>query len=120
MALTPNNLTDAPQLSLDLARMMPTTWTKTEFIDGYPGKYAILARENSGKWYVGGINGTDKKMKLTLSLPMFAGKKVTYYFDNPRKEGEIVPEPAKKTLSVDKKGMATVTIQPMGGIIITE
>ena len=32
-------------------------------------------------WYVAGLNGTDQVMKLTLNLPMLAGKSVTYYYN---------------------------------------
>lgn len=121
MALTPNNLTDAPELSLRLAREMPTTWSETRLIDGYPGKFAVIARKTTdGQWYVGGLNGTSQPMKLTLSLPMFAGKTVRCYTDGERKQGETVPAPIEKELKIDKKDHATVVIQPMGGIIVKE
>ena len=51
---------------------------------------------------------------------MFAGKTVTYYTDDELRKGDIFPTPVKKTLKVDKKGNAKVTMQGMGGIIITE
>lgn len=50
-ALAPNNLTDAPQVCLDFMKQVPTTWDETRFIDGYPGKYVVLARRMP-------INGT--------------------------------------------------------------
>ncbi|WP_227625450.1 glycoside hydrolase family 97 protein [Geofilum rubicundum] len=43
-ALTPNNLTDVPEFELDFMRELPTTWDETVFIDGFPGKYSVLAR----------------------------------------------------------------------------
>ena len=41
-----------------------------KFIDGYPGKYAVIARKSGTKWYVAGINGenSDKKLSLDLSV----------------------------------------------------
>lgn len=46
-ALAPNNLTDAPQVCLDFMKQVPTTWNETRFIDGYPGKYVVLARRHA-------------------------------------------------------------------------
>ena len=42
-ALAPNNLTDAPAWAIDFMKQVPTTWDDVRFIDGYPGKYVILA-----------------------------------------------------------------------------
>ena len=118
VAMYPNNLTELPQFVLDFLRQIPTRGDEVRFSDGYPTEYAVIARRTGSKWYIGGINGTDKPMTLTLSLPMFVGKTVQYYTDEPKKEGELLPAPALKTLKVNKKGEAKVTIQPMGGIIL--
>ena len=100
---------------------MPTTWSETKFIDGYPTKYAVLARKSTaGKWYVNGLNGEDTAKTLTLSLPMFAGHTVTLYNDAPLKKGELFPTPTMTKAKVGKDGKLKVTMQPMGGIIITE
>lgn len=118
VAMCPNNLTDLPQFELDFLRQVPTTWDDTKFLDGYPTQYAVIARCTGGKWYVGGINGTEKAIKLTLQLPMFAGQNVKYYTDEPKKDGEVIPSSVLKELKVSKKGEALVVIQPMGGIIL--
>ena len=55
-ALAPNNLTDAPQTALDFMKTVPTTWDDICFIDGYPGKYVVLARKSGDKWYIAGVN----------------------------------------------------------------
>ena len=70
------------------------------------------------RWFVGGLNATDKPLALTLDLPMFAGKTVTYITDQPKKKGEKFLTSVKKTLKVGKDGKAKVVIQPNGGIII--
>ncbi|MBQ7471143.1 MAG: glycoside hydrolase family 97 catalytic domain-containing protein [Prevotella sp.] len=119
VAMCPNNLTDLPAFELDFLRQVPTTWDETCFIDGYPTRYAVIARKSTnGRWYVGGINGTDEPITLTLQLPMFAGQTVSYYTDNARQKDEIIPTSLLKELKVNKKGEAKVTLQPMGGIII--
>jgi hypothetical protein len=118
IAMQPNNLNELPQFELDFLRQIPTSWDETRFIDGYPTRYAVIARRTGNQWYVGGLNGTDQPITLTLQLPMFAGKTVQYYMDESKKAGEILPTSALKSLKVNKKGEAKVTIQPMGGIIL--
>lgn len=118
IAMQPNNLNELPQFELDFLRQIPTSWDETRFIDGYPTRYVVIARRTGNQWYVGGLNGTDQPISLTLQLPMFAGKTVQYYMDEPKKAGEILPTSALKSLKVNKKGEAKVTIQPMGGIVL--
>ena len=65
-ALAPNNLTDAPEVALDFMKQIPTTWDETVFIDGYPGKYAVLARRHGNRWYIAGINAQKEPLKLSL------------------------------------------------------
>ena len=129
VCLYPNNLQDVPQWELDWLKAVPTAWDDVKFIAGYPTKYAVVARKASeenagtasasaGKWFVGGLNATDKPLALNLNLPMFAGKTVTYLTDQPKKKGEKFFTSVKKTLKVGKDGKAKVVIQPNGGIII--
>ena len=129
VCLYPNNLEAVPQWELDWLKAVPTAWDDVRFLAGYPTQYAVVARkashsngstakESNGKWFVGGLNATDKPLTLTLDLPMFAGKTVEYLTDMPKKKGEKFFTSAKKTLKVGKDGKAKVTIQPKGGIII--
>ncbi|MCR4915774.1 MAG: glycoside hydrolase family 97 protein [Prevotella sp.] len=116
VAMQPNNLTEneLPELELDWLKAMPTTWDETQFIDGYPGRYAVLARRHGDDWYVAGISALKEPLKLTLDLPMFtAGSQLKYYVDDPK-----TGQPVLTTLKVDKKGKAKVEIQPNGGIIL--
>ncbi|MCI6491999.1 MAG: glycoside hydrolase family 97 protein [Prevotella sp.] len=116
-----SNLTELEQFELDFLKAVPTTWDETQYIDGYPTKYAVLARKHGDKWYVAGLNGETTAKSVTLNLPMFAGREVTYYTDAAPKKNSTEPlTPVKKTIKVDKKGNAKVTLQPMGGIIITD
>ena len=114
-AITPNNLTDAPQPALDFLKEVPTTWDETVFIDGYPGKYCVLARRHADKWYVAGINAQKEPLKLTLNLPMLQkGDKVSYYSDSKDRSLQI------KQMEIKKAEEVKVTIQPEGGIILVK
>ncbi|MCR5159625.1 MAG: glycoside hydrolase family 97 protein [Prevotella sp.] len=89
-AMAPNNLTDAPDWAVQFMKDVPTQWDEVKFIDGYPGKYAIIARRSGQKWYVAAIcaQADPVKMKLDLS-PFFAkGTAVTAYTDDAQLKGK--------------------------------
>ena len=89
-AMAPNNLTDAPAWAVEFMKQVPTTWDEVRFIDGYPGKYVILARRSAGKWYVVGISAQKEPVKTKLNLsPFFAkGTQVTTYTDDAQLVGK--------------------------------
>ena len=118
--VTPNGVDELPDFEKTFLKALPTTWDETRFVDGYPTKYAVMARRHGDKWFVGGLNGTDAPMTLTLNLPMLAGKTVYYHLDNKRKRGQLWPDAELRTLKVGKDGKAKVTLQPKGGIILQE
>lgn len=110
-ALAPNNLTDASPLCMDFMKQVPTTWDEVRFIDGYPGKYVVLARRHGDKWYVAAVNGSKETLKLKLELPMFAGKNLSLYSDDKKGEPQIYP------LKVKANGKIQLEIQPQGGAV---
>ncbi len=65
-ALTPNNLEDAPALALDFMREVPTTWDEVRYIDGEPGKTAVIARRHADKWYISAINAEETPLSLDI------------------------------------------------------
>jgi hypothetical protein len=111
-ALTPDNLTEVPAFELDFMRELPTTWDETRFVDGYPGKYSVVARRHDDQWYVAGVNAEQTSKELKLELPMLAGKTVTMYNDDKKKETFM------KEVKVSKNGDISITIQPNGGFVI--
>jgi len=112
-AMAPNNLDDAPSWAIDFMRQVPTTWDEVRFIDGYPGRYVIMARRSAGKWYVVGVNADAKPLKTTLSLPMLnAAAPLTVYADDAKLVGSV------KTQKQNKKQQVAVTIPQNGGLVI--
>ena len=113
VAIQPNNLEELPQFELDFLRELPTTWEETRFIDGYPGKYVILARKaTNGRWYIAGLNALKEPLTLTLDLKDFDFTSPSLYID------DKACEPMLSSLKLSKKGLTKVTIQPNGGFII--
>lgn len=112
-ALAPNNLTDAPQWALDFMKQVPSTWDDVKFIDGYPGKYVVLARRQGNRWYVAGVNAAKETLKLSLPLDMIApGSSVEIYSDNEALQGGV------KRQKLGKRGGLTVSIPCNGGLVI--
>jgi hypothetical protein len=115
-ALAPNNLEDAPALCMDYLRQVPTTWDETRFIDGYPGRYVVLARRHGSQWYIAGAQSGKEPMKLRLSADMLTkGSQGLLYVDNKKGEPTVSP------LNVKKDGVLEVTLQGEGGfVVVTE
>ena len=114
-ALAPNNLTDAPAWAIDFMKEVPTTWDEVRFIDGYPGKYVILARRHGDKWYIAGVNAQKETLKLKVNLPMFSnGEKVRLFSDDKALQGSV------KQIGIGKKQELQLSIPCNGGILITK
>ncbi|MBP5340613.1 MAG: glycoside hydrolase family 97 catalytic domain-containing protein [Prevotella sp.] len=118
VAMQPNNLDELPQVELDFLKTIPTIWDETRFIDGYPGRYVLIARRHGQQWYVAGLNAQKEPLVLNVELPMFpAGTAVSQLIDVADKKGNVTGA-AKQPLKIDKKGKAKITIQPNGGIVV--
>ena len=118
-ALAPNNLEDAPAWAIDFMKQVPTTWDEVRFIDGYPGKYAIIARRAGNTWYVAGINADKQPLKKTITLPMFAkDTQLTVYADDPKYASDPALAGSVKTVKQNKKQQITITIPENGGALI--
>jgi len=115
-AITPENLgmggttsTPAAKSSMDFLRDVPTEWDEVQFIDGYPGKYCILARRHGDTWYVAGNNATGKNLELVLNLPMLDDKKeAAVYTDNIKNGNPIIKhqkiKPSKFKVAMPNNG----------------
>lgn len=113
-ALAPNNLTDAPQICLDFMKQVATTWDETRFIDGYPGRYIVLARRHGNTWYIAAANATAEPLKLKLDLPMLAGQEVSLYSDDKKMQPQL------KLQKIKTDGSLQLTVQPQGGAVIVK
>lgn len=119
-SMAPGNLTDAPAWALDFMKQVPTTWEDIRFIDGYPGKYVVLARKSQqGKWYLTAVNGTKETLKLKLPVDMFAvGQTVNVYSDKATKE--VTPVGSVKKVKIGKKQTMEAVIPVNGAFLVTE
>lgn len=113
-AMAPNNLQDAPAWAVDFMKRVPTTWDDVKFIDGYPGRYVIMARRHGDTWYVVGINAQEETLKTEVDLAALGLEgEVAMYEDNDRLEGSV------RQAKVGRHGKVTVTIPQNGAVVIT-
>jgi hypothetical protein len=69
-AETPRGMKGVPDYVKNFLRDIPNSWDDTKFIDGFPGKFVVIARKSHNIWYVAGINGekSEKHLKCDLSF----------------------------------------------------
>jgi hypothetical protein len=64
----PEGMAKAPDYVRDFLQHVPSGWDDVKFLDGFPGKFVVLARLGEGRWYVAGINAEAVEKKLPLNL----------------------------------------------------
>jgi len=110
--ITPNNLTDMPAHVIDFMKNVPTTWDNTTLIDGYPGKYCVLARQQGDTWYIAAINAEKTDKTITISLPMLTASEVSLYSDLDDRS------PQKTPLKLTKNKQIKLKLLANGGAVI--
>jgi len=108
----PEGMAKMPDFVKDYMKHVPSVWDDTKFIDGFPGKLAVLARKGAGHWYVAGINGEPAEKKLTLDLNSLSGAKTGFLISD-GDEQLFARQPVK--LDASKK--LQVTLKPNGGFV---
>ena len=111
VAIQPNNLQELPQTELDFLKTIPTTWDETRFIDGYPGKFVVLARRHGEQWYIAALNAQKEPLKLTLDIKGYGVKSL---ITDDANSTNIISKPMK----ADKKGNVKLTVQSNGGAVL--
>ncbi|TGE20878.1 glycoside hydrolase family 97 protein [Hymenobacter metallicola] len=68
-AEVPEGMAAQPAYVQAFVKQLPPRWADVKFVAGFPGEYAVLARQApDGRWYVAGINGTDAPKTIQLDL----------------------------------------------------
>lgn len=105
-----------PDAARTFLKEVPNAWDNTKLLDGYPGKYIIIARQNGNDWYIGGIsaeNMREKRTKLEFGfLPEGVKYKLTLIAD-----GKHDKEFSTQYLVVDKSSSVDVRMLRRGGFV---
>lgn len=96
-------------------REVPAAWDETRFVEGEPGKLAVLARRNGSSWFVGGINGerTAKKLSVPLAFLQQGSYTLTLIAD-----GENPESFRESTVEVKSGDSVQVNALPCGGFVM--
>jgi hypothetical protein len=94
---------------MDFMREVPTSWDKVRFIDGYPGKYLVMARRHGDTWYVAAINAEPQNLVISLDLSVLGTSSFTLYSGG--------DTPTAKPLKL-KNGKTLLTLAPNDGAVI--
>ncbi|MBC7914545.1 MAG: glycoside hydrolase family 97 catalytic domain-containing protein [Pyrinomonadaceae bacterium] len=73
LAETPQGMTHVPDYVKSMLKELPGNWDDVKFLDGFPGKFAVIARRAGSKWYIAGINGDKEEKNLMLDLSFLNG-----------------------------------------------
>jgi hypothetical protein len=109
----PAGMAKVPAYVRDFMKHVPSVWDDTKFIDGYPGKLAVLARLGDGRWYVAGINGEAAEKTITLDLSALPTAAT----------GQLITDDkgaafTQKTVTLTPDRKLTVTLKPNGGFVL--
>jgi hypothetical protein len=91
---------------------LPDRWDDVKFIDGYPGKYVVLARKRGGVWYIAGINGEASPRTITLRVPFISTASKGVLIGDSDTEKDFVER------KVDFSKPIQLILQPCGGFVI--
>ncbi|HWM27843.1 MAG TPA: glycoside hydrolase family 97 catalytic domain-containing protein, partial [Woeseiaceae bacterium] len=110
----PEGMAKAPAYVREFLKHVPSVWDEVEFVDGYPGRYVVLARRSKERWYVAGINAERTPRGVAIELPGSAARGATLITDGGNgnlsfREERIQPGSKRPTL---------VTMRPGGGFVI--
>lgn len=110
-AESPEGMQQVPNYVQDFLRELPVAWDEVKFIDGYPGKYLVLARKKGTKWYISGINSENTAKSIEINPELFGAKKGTLISDG-------TTQLSFKQTVLDAKQKQTIVMQPSGGFVL--
>jgi hypothetical protein len=113
-AESPEGMQHVDEPVKNFLRDVPSVWDDVKFIDGYPGKYDVVARRAGSKWYIAGINGEKKELKLDMDLS-FIEKKITGTLYADATDNKMFSV-SKYTVDPNKKN--AIILKPYGGFVI--
>ena len=109
VAETPTGMAAQKDFVKDYMSSLPATWDDVKFIDGFPGKFVVLARRKGDVWYIAGINGEASERSVVLNLSSFNSSRNIIITDS---EKEFVKS------DIDLSKPVNITMKSYGGFVI--
>jgi hypothetical protein len=110
LVTTPEQMNDVPGDVQDYLRTLPGQWDESRFVDGYPGKFIVVARRAGERWFVAGINAEPRNRYLQLDLSFL-----------PSGTGRLIMdagEPRQLTVAEFETGRRELDLAPASGFVM--
>jgi hypothetical protein len=109
IAEIPMGMSKMPKYVVDYLKDIPTNWDDSKFIDGYPGKFIVMARKKDNVWHIVGINGENKAKEIELDLSFVTNESGYVILEN---------EKGFEQQIITKNKKLKVTMKPNGGFVV--
>lgn len=111
--LTPLVLEQQPEHVIDFLRKVPASWDETRYLDGYPGKYVVMARRSGNDWYVAATCAeSEAEREITIKFLDVKGREMRLLDDKPDGTTEL------NHLKVEEDGKIHLSLKPRGGTVL--
>jgi hypothetical protein len=110
-AESPDGMDHVPEAVQAFLQRLPVRWDEVKFIDGFPGKYAVIARKAGSKWYIAGFNGEQTARTVKVDLKQFKAKKVLLIKDGAGQLEFDITNPAVSSTT-------TIEMRAAGGFVL--
>ena len=111
-AESPDGMAHMPDFVISNLQQLPDHWDDVRFLEGYPGKLAVIARKGKGVWYIAAMNGEEKPKEISLDLSVFGANQAELINDG--NDGQLV----KDLINLDKNKNIKISLKPNGGFFI--
>jgi hypothetical protein len=112
-AEVPQGMIKMPDYVKNILKAVPVSWNESKFVDGYPGKFVVIARRDNATWYVAGINGENQDKTIKVTLPFINRKEGVLISD-----GETNRSFSKNDIELNDSKSLNITIKANGGFLL--
>lgn len=110
----PEGMAKVPDYVQNFLQELPPQWEESRFVEGFPGKFVVLARRSGNTWYVAGINGEQIEKNIQIELP-FLNKSVTGTLIS---DGDNIRSFTIKSLKINVREPVNSTLKENGGFVL--
>ncbi|MBW8770918.1 MAG: glycoside hydrolase family 97 catalytic domain-containing protein [Gemmatimonadetes bacterium] len=111
---TPAMIDAQPEFVKQFLQIVPTVWDETRFVDGFPGKYAVIARRRGPDWFVGAITSDTLVSAVEVPLGFLGAGSFNVGLIS---DGEDYDQFASNSATLTNQDTMTVELAPRGGFV---
>ncbi len=113
LGVTPSSLRRQPAYVQDFLGDVPAAWDETHFIDGYPGRFVVLARRSGDTWYIGGFNGQTEQRTVQVPLDFLDRSATGTLFA----DGSDLRSVERRVVKASPSDSLTIELRGRGGVV---